>query len=157
MKTIKQIADEIGVSKQAIQKRIAREPLNSYIHPYVSTEGTTKYISEAGEALIIGAFSKRVYTPSTVDETETGIDESKYVDTLIAMLQKELDAKNTQIVSLTEANRELTAALENTTASLAAAHALHAGTMKHHLADGEIDPEQPSGFWARLFGRRPSW
>ena len=48
MKTIKQIAEEIGVSKQAVQKRIAREPLCTHLCPHIQTENGTKYIDDTG-------------------------------------------------------------------------------------------------------------
>lgn len=48
-KTIKQLAEELGVSKQAIQKRLTREPLRSSVAPYISTVGGTKYIEVVGE------------------------------------------------------------------------------------------------------------
>lgn len=55
-KTIKQIADEIGVSKQAVQKRISRDPLYTSIQPYIDTVDGTKYIAVVGENLIKSAF-----------------------------------------------------------------------------------------------------
>jgi len=69
---------------------------------------------------------------------------------VVAMLQKELDIKNQQIESLT-------VALENTTASLHAAQALHVGTMQKQLTDGGDQPEPatPSKrFLAWRFGRK---
>jgi hypothetical protein len=53
------------------------------------------------------------------------------------MLRCELDVKNKQIEDLTSANRDLTAALEHTTASLNAAQVLHAGTMQNNLLDNK--------------------
>lgn len=132
MKTIKQIAGEIGVSKQAVQKRISREPLCTSIQPYIYMEVGTKYIDETGEKLIKEAFEGKVYT--TVADNEP-IDKAETVDTvhtLINMLQNELDVKNKQI-------QELTAALENTTASLHAAQVLHAGTMQNRLEPGDTE------------------
>lgn len=131
MKTIKQIAEEIGVSKQAVQKRISREPLCTSIQEYICIQQGTKYIDESGETLIKKAFEGKVYTgvAGNVD-----IDNNNSVDTvhaLINMLQNELDVKNKQI-------QELTAALEHTTASLQAAQALHAGTMQKRLEATDI-------------------
>jgi len=199
MKTIKQISENLGVSKQAVQKRIAREPLKTQIKPYVHMHGNAKYIADTGIDMIASVFesepttkSEKVYTTAidtgidaidktidTIDKTiDMGIDAidktiDKGIDTIdasidtgnqtidksiIEILQKEMDIKNGQIAELTAANRELTAALENTTASLRAAQALHAGTMQH-LADADADapserPERPKGFFARLFGKR---
>lgn len=58
-KTIKQIADELGVSKQAVQKRLSREPLLTEIQPYIKVVGGIKYIGADGEILIKSAFLKK--------------------------------------------------------------------------------------------------
>ena len=129
MKTIKQIAGEIGVSKQAVQKRIAREPLHTKLAPYISIHGDTKYINELGESLIKTAFLARNKGEGMGMDipTNKGIDT---IDTLISMLQLELEAKNKQIEDLTAA---LLAAQQNA----AAAQALHAGTMQNQMIDTE--------------------
>lgn len=153
MKTIKQIADEVGTTKQAMQKRLSREPLKTSIPPHVSTDKGTKYIDDAGVELIKAAYEttdKPIDTP-TDKPVDKGIDTSTdTVQTLISMLQKELDIKNKQI-------EDLTSALEHTTASLHAAQALHAGTMQKHLTDGKpVDDAQDEkpGLWSRIFGRK---
>lgn len=157
MKTIRQLADEIGVSKQAVQKRIAREPLCTQIFKYIVIQSGTKYIDETGEALVKLAFIKREPTTVHTDVADnqqpyTYYREAPYtpVDALISMLQKELDRKNEQLttkdIQLAEKDRqltrqqesiqELTAALEHSTESLKAAQLLHAGTMQKQLSDG---------------------
>ena len=155
MKTIKQIADEIGVSKQAVQKRIAREPLYTSLRLCISTNKGTKYIDEIGEHLIKTAFSLREETTGHIDVAD---NRDNHVDTLISMLQRELDAKNEQLAAKDEQIDKLTAALENTTASLHAAQALHAGTMQKQLTDGGGDHTEPDTppkrFFARIFGRK---
>ena len=148
MKTIKQIADEIGVSKTAVRKKITPELKTKF----AETVSGVIHISAEGESLIKSAFL------SSRSQTEfAGVSENQFagvsgqVSTLISMLQKELDIKNQQIESLT-------VALENTTASLHAAQALHAGTMQKQLTDGDSDqpePDTPSKrFFARIFGRK---
>jgi len=150
MKTIKQISEDLGVSKQSIQKRIAREPLHSRIQPYISTEQGTKFISIDGEKLIVEAFANRV-CKNNMDMDAGGamdkpMDSPGHVDTVLNVLQKEMDIKNTQIAGLLASNQELAAALENATASLQAAQALHAGTMQRLTGQ-----EQPRGLFARIF------
>ena len=51
MKTIRQIADEIGVSKQAVYKRF-KGKLHTVCAPYAHTEQGVLYIEEQGETLI---------------------------------------------------------------------------------------------------------
>ena len=189
-KTIKQIADEIGVSKQALQKRISREPLFTKIQSCISSEQGTKYINETGEVLINDVYGKHKSIDTSIDidnasidvsiegeqlhvdgilvndelsidrdnlSMDASIDNANRVDTLISMLQRELEIKNKQI-------EDLTTALEHTTASLHAAQALHAGTMQKQLTDSVFDAEEqdtaPSdarpekiNWFRRLFGK----
>jgi len=141
MKTIKQIADEIGIDKQRVYRYIRKHRINEAHH-----EHDTKYYDEAAETLIIQHFTEiGVSGEAHHDHIKSG-----QFDVVIAMLEKELDAKNRQI-------SELTAALEHTTASLHAAQALHAGTMQKQLTDGRADqnePQEPQGFFSRFFKRK---
>lgn len=75
-KTIRQIADELGVSKQAVQKRLAREPLYTSIQPYVYTQNGVKYIEVVGENLIKSAFSKTGIDKTDNLSIDTGIDKT---------------------------------------------------------------------------------
>ena len=68
MKTIRQIADEIGVSKQAVFKKIKREPLST------SLQGLTATV----DGLVDGASTKNA-------EKTTG------VDGVISVLQATID------------------------------------------------------------------
>ena len=48
-KSIKQIADEIGVSKQAVFKKIKREPLSTSLKQFISTVDGRLMVSVDGE------------------------------------------------------------------------------------------------------------
>ena len=110
MKTILQIARELGVSKQAVYKRF-RGKLYTEVSPYVHTKDGTAYISEQGENIIKQDFLKDnpqagVHTePHTEPDTERIQDTppdipGAHTDILIKMLQKELEIKNKQIEEL---------------------------------------------------------
>ena len=58
MKTIRQIADEIGVSKQTVYKRY-KGKLYTVCAPYAHTEQGVLYIEEQGETLIKQDFLQR--------------------------------------------------------------------------------------------------
>ena len=82
-------------------------------------------------------------------------------DEQITMFQAQLAVKDRQINLLQEQISQLTAAMENLTASLNAEQALHAGTIQKQLAEHSV-MDQPSdvdqskqrqGFFSRLFGR----
>jgi len=160
MKTVKQIADEMGITKQALQKRIAREPLYTTLTPYISIKGTTKYIDDVGETLIISAFSgidKSTGTPigkgtdKGIDSIRTGIDTIS--ESLIDLLKLDIEAKNRQMDGMQrtiDAQQETihTQAenIKELTASLNAAQALHAGTIHAQLeasATAEQEPDAP--------------
>lgn len=148
-KTIKQIADEIGVSKTAIMKQIANLGLQTSLRK----NGNQFAIDERQEALILQAFQKKSQT-----ETQTKIDnqsqtENDTVGVLVAMLQKELDAKTRQ---LEEKDRqlaakdqqivELTATVKTQAQSINAAHQTElAGKLMEgkQLLSGGADPAVP--------------
>lgn len=60
-KTIKQIADEIGVTKQAVYKRF-KGKLNTICAPYAHTEDGILYLDEQGEQIIKNDFIKTYYS-----------------------------------------------------------------------------------------------
>ena len=92
MKTIKQIADELGVSKTAVRKKIENLGLQSGLQK----NGNQFAITEEQETLIKSAFlGKEDVETETKSQTET-----ETVSTLVSMLQRELDAKNEQIAHL---------------------------------------------------------
>ena len=117
MKTIAQIAAEIGVTKQAVQKRIAREPLCTRLSPCLYTEKGTKYIDEVGEELIKSAFNRNKSKPMSTDKPKMSIDTSiddaddpkgnvnsdiiKILQENITVLQEQLKIKDKQIEDLT--------------------------------------------------------
>ena len=93
MKTIKQIADELGVSKTAVRKKIENLGLRSSLQK----NGNQFAIDEEQEKRIKSAF----FENETETETETGSrTETETVSTLVSMLQKELEVKNEQIMHL---------------------------------------------------------
>lgn len=148
MKTIKQIADDIGVSKTAIRKKMPPEVKTKF----AETRNRVIYISPEGEKLIRAAFSQREPETEFPQVSEVSANwfasVSGEVSAVIATLQEQLQVKDRQITDLIQNNRELTVALENTTAALIeaqrtarAAQALHAGTIHQQLTDGAEQEE----------------
>ena len=152
MKTIRQIADEIGVSKTAVNKQIANLGLRSGLRK----NGNQFAIDEHQEALIKEAFSEKSQT-EIENQTQTENHEVSYLvcvlQATIDTLQGQLEVKDRQIEKLTEA---LVAAQQ----TAAAAQALHAGTIQQQLLTGEAgadqqgqEPEQKRGWFSKLFGK----
>ena len=167
-KTIKQIADELGVSKQAVQKRLSREPLYTSVAPYISTIDGVKYIDVVGENLVKSAFSKSGIDNVSIDKKSLSIDKNNEFTPIIEVLQAtidtlkgQLDAKDeqirgqqAQIEQLTAALQQQTSALESTTAALTAAQALHAADKKTLMLIEDKENERKLSFWERRAAKK---
>lgn len=92
-RTIKQIADELGVSKTAVRKKIENLGLRSSLQK----NGNQFAIDEKQESLIKSAFSENETETKSETKTQT---ETETVSALVSMLQKELESKNEQIATL---------------------------------------------------------
>jgi DNA-binding transcriptional regulator LsrR (DeoR family) len=139
VKTIKQIADEIGVSKASIQKRLSREPLKSLVAVSIDDNGV-KLFDVDSENVIKQAFDKTASIPVHMD---AGVDGYTHKDTatdkLIAMLEGELAVKNKQIEELNARLEDTTTALVAAQQTAATAQALHAGTLQQQLIGSGAD------------------
>ena len=155
MKTIRQIADEIGVSKTAVSKQIANLGLRSGLRK----NGNQFAIDEHQEALIKQAFFEKTQTEiENQSQTKTQTENHEVGDLVCVLqatidtLQGQLEVKDRQIAKLTEA---LVAAQQ----TAAAAQALHAGTIQQQLITGEAgvdqqEPEQKKSWFSKIFGGR---
>jgi uncharacterized coiled-coil protein SlyX len=166
MKTIREIADEIGVSKQAVFKKIKREPLSTSLQGLTSTVDGRLTVSVDGEKLIKQAFSQDV--PSTNHQPVDGVVDGQVdgpVDGMIAVLQAtidtlqgQLEVKDRQIEQQTQTITRLSDALVSAQQTAAAAQALHAGTLQQRflLNENEVDYQEKKlvqGWFSRLFRR----
>ena len=174
MKTIKQLADEIGVTKAALQKRMGRGGLYSRLSPHISTKAGTKYIDEQGEIIIKQSFEEKPFINSTdtpIDgDMVTGIDgntrdiSSEIDNSLIELLREQaadlrnqLAIKDKQIEDLNLRLAESNAALVSAQQTVQAEQALHAGTIQSRLIAEKSQDEEPlpkSGLWSKLFKRK---
>lgn len=149
MKTIRQIADEIGVSKQAVYKRY-KGKLHTVCAPYAHTEQGVLYLSEQAETLIKQDFlnddhSNEAHTERSIGVVQEQSQEAGVVAVLqatIDTLQGQLAVKDRQIEELNARMAEVSSALLAAQQTAAAAQALHAGTMKQQLLSGETDAGQ---------------
>ena len=156
MKTIRQIADEIGVSKTAVNKQIANLGLRSGLRK----NGNQFAIDEHQEALIKQAFSEKSQTEienQTLTKTQT---ENHEVSDLVCVLQATIDTLQGQLEVKDRQIEKLTEALVAAQQTAAAAQALHAGTIQQQLLTGEAgadqqgqEPEQKRGWFSKLFGK----
>ena len=128
MKTIRQIADEIGVSKTAVNKQIANLGLRSGLRK----NGNQFAIDEHQEALIKQAFSEKSQT-EIENQTQT---ENHEVSDLVCVLQATIDTLQGQLEVKDRQIEKLTEALVAAQQTAAAAQALHAGTIQQQLLLG---------------------
>ena len=152
-KTIRQIADEIGVSKQAVYKRY-KGKLHTVCAPYAHTEQGVLYLSEQAETLIKQDFlqddrSIGAHTYAHTERSDGAASEQPQEDSIVAVLQATLDTLQGQLVVKDKQIEELNARLAEVSLALVAAQqtaqaaqALHAGTIQQQLADGEADLEK---------------
>lgn len=88
MKTVKQIADELGVSKQKVYRFIVRNHITES-----SEVKQSKLYDETAEMIIKqGILENKSYQKSHREVLQKNID-----DTIISLLQKELEQKNEQL------------------------------------------------------------
>jgi len=139
MKTIKQLSEEIGVSKTAIRKRLTPEVQTMF----AETVCGVIYISLEGEKYIKSTFSKKM--PETKFAEVCGnqfAHVSDDVSVLIAMLKSELEAKNKQIDEQQQTINKLADTLSAIQQTTQTAQALHAGTIHKQLISETILPIQ---------------
>ena len=166
MKTIRQIADEIGVSKTAVNKQIANLGLRSGLRK----NGNQFAIDEHQEALIKQAFSEKSQTEiENQSQTKTQIENHEVGDLVCVLqatidtLQGQLEVKDRQIEQQAQTITRLTDALAAAQQTAVAAQALHAGTIQQQLVAGEGEELQQEretvprrSWWKRLFEGKDS-
>lgn len=175
-KSIRQIADELGVSKQAVFKKIKREPLSTSLRGLMTTVDGRLMVSVDGEKLIKQAFSacELSTVDSKVDSSSTenkGVVDDMYsvLETTILTLREQLEVKDRQIAAKdqqidqqAQTIMRLTDALTAAQQTVTAAQALHAGTIQHQLTeDAEQNSEedfqnqnQPRKWWDKFLGKK---
>ena len=169
-KTIKQIADEIGVSKQTVYKRY-KGKLYTVCAPYAHTEQGVLYIEEQGETLIKQDFQQKecsigAHTYAHTERSNGAVLEQSENAGVVAVLQTTIDTlqgqlaiKDKQIEELNARLAEVSSALVAAQQTAQAAQALHAGTIQQQLTSGEDQREEDEvkakkqSWLSRMFSR----
>ena len=155
MKTIRQIADEIGVSKTAVNKQIANLGLRSGLRK----NGNQFAIDEHQEALIKQAFSEKSQTEIENQSQTKSQTENHEVSDLVCVLQATIDTLQGQLEVKDRQIEKLTEALIAAQQTAAAAQALHAGTIQQLVTGDARADQQEQGsklskrWWRRILGR----
>jgi Protein of unknown function, DUF536. len=87
-KTIKNIADEIGVSKQAVWQKIKRDS-SIDLHQFTSTIGNTVYVSPEGQKIIKSMFDTVKGKTNVNNNDNVDDNELEFLRSLINNLQVE--------------------------------------------------------------------
>ncbi len=159
--TIKEIADELGVSKQAIRRHLDKLPQTSV----VTGANRVIMIDPSGQAILRTLVqTKAVTEPQTLPQTLPQTDKDKLLLELqhkieMLELEKELNGKsyaeqldilNRELDRKNEIIKEQLQQLKEVNAGILQAQALHAGTIQKQL----MEPEQSAGFFTRLFSSK---
>ena len=137
-KTIKEIAEELGVSKTAVRKQIANLGLQTSLRK----SGNQFAIEKEQETLIKSAFSQKQSQTKIANQVSDFANQSETSLRLVSMLQheleiknRELEIKNKQIEELNARLAEVTSALMTAQQTAQAAQALHAPSNSIILSD----------------------
>lgn len=166
-KTIKEIADELGVEKQKVYRYIKQHRISEVhreaLHEAHQRSGA-KYYDEAAETLIKQGFFSQTASSEAHHEVHHEAHQNRINEAVneavIDMLRKELEIKNEQIRELNARLAEVSSALVAAQQTAQAAQALHAGTIRQQLTSGdaaeepeEAPTEERRGWLHRLFSR----
>lgn len=141
--SIKDLAEQVGVSKQAISDKIKKLGLQNDL-----TRKTNRFVLNETQAnLIKSAFQNNNQAPSQSSFTNQNSD---LLYDIVKTLQVQLEEKDKQIAYYQEENRRLSD-------MAAQSQALHAGTIQTQLLSENNEPvadqKKKNGIFAKIFGR----
>jgi len=150
MKTILQIATEIGVTKQAVFYRMKRPPLSNALQSLTTKENGVLMVSFDGETLIKSAFHIETVKSFVVKEPskENTFFDGEIIKLLqdnILILQEQLKIKDKQI-------EELTATVRIQAESM---NAVHHNQLAETIIDGQANVSSSENSTKKK--RRPVW
>lgn len=159
--TIKELADELGVSKTTISNTIdmlgmqqeLKKVGNRFMLDEIQVSKIKTQIMQSSEMKTSQKLQNETQSKTQKVQSETEKTLISFLETQISILHDQLTAKDAQInmlgKSLQDTSSALTAAqeaLRDTTAALTAAQALHAGTIKQQLTEHSVSSDAPSDF-----------
>jgi len=167
MKTIKTLAGEIGVTKQAVFQRMKKEPLASGLNNLITRVDGKVYVCPEAEGMIKDQFYKTqrafaAYCPqdSVQDLADTLRDSLNTIQCQIAKKDRHIDIlnlhisiKNRQIDKLNGQIENLSTALNIAQEQAKSAQALHAGDIQRGIMEimtRKKESEKKKGFWRKV-------
>ena len=170
--TIKQLANQLGVSKTTISKAISALGLqgelkrsgNKYLLSDTQIECVKTQI-ENQKSQTASEKSQTTNQNALLEVLELLNKQLSIKDDQIREYQDQIRLLQEQIISKDKQIEQITAAMENTTAALTASQALHAGTIQRQLTEQSSNkentasdpleqPKQKQGFFSKFFGKK---
>ena len=139
------IADEVGVSKQAIRNQFAKLGLQSSLQK----NGNQFAICKEQEALIKGSFDKITQSENAKQAQSKSQNENDQLCVIVSVLEKQLRVKDEQLAEKDKQIEKLTDTIKVQAQSINAdRHNELAGTLQLQLADDSTDKSKSR--WERL-------
>lgn len=143
--TIREMAEQIGVSKTAVRKKMESTGVRER---FAETVDGVLHLTQEGERLITSAFAE---SAPLREPTGNGLRKPLQTDAetvtaaTVKALTDQLSVKDAQIAAQQQTIDSLTTALQSATGVAQAAQALHAGTLQ-----GLPSVRDKKPFWARF-------
>ena len=164
MKTLKEIADELGVSKQRVYRFVKSEHINE-VHHEAHQSKSVKYYDEAAETAIKSYFQGKTQLDEVHHEVHHETDEAHHdaeVERLMHIIETMTAAHTAEVQRLTaeldqlrhdlNEERQHSHAQSDTLAQLAdQAQRLQLAQMQPPAL---LDQKPPRSLWQRIFGKR---
>lgn len=87
-KTIKELAEEIGISKQAVWQKIKKES-STDLQQFMTKKGNTIYVSSYGQKIIKSMFNRENENVSVKENINVDVNELTFLKELVYELQSE--------------------------------------------------------------------
>lgn len=137
--SIKDLAEQVGVSKQAISDKIKKLGLQNDL-----TRKANRFVLNETQAnLVKSAFQNNSQAQM---QSNFANQNSDLLYDIVKTLQSQLEEKDKQIAYYQEENRRLSD-------MAAQSQALHAGTIQTQLLSDDNTRTEKQSFWSRIFGK----
>ena len=149
MKTVRQVADTLGVSRQAIYRSLSALPSEMLS----ASDKGGQLINADGEAFLRAKLSGKLSAGQSADSPADNIS-----DTLISMLQEELKAKNEHLAAkdaqLAEKDKQINELIASNKILSESINAAHKNELAETIIDGNLlIAKEKKNIFARIFRR----
>ena len=97
-KTIQEMANELGITYASLRKQLQREPLRSWIAPFLVERGRNKCITSEGEKVI-----RWQYPDTEIEDQKMEallMEKDSQIKDLIEMIRQEIEENNLSLIHI---------------------------------------------------------